>query len=145
MKKFWETKSLSEMSPQEWESLCDGCGKCCLHKLEDEDDGTVYYTAVACRWLDLESCRCSHYAERLAIEPTCVELRPDDVDNLSWLPASCAYRRIQEGRGLADWHPLVSGDAARVHRGGHSIKGRCLSERHVHPDELVEHIVQWVD
>lgn len=145
MEKFWESKSLSEMSSKEWELLCDGCGKCCLHKLEDEDDGTIYYTGVACHLLEVESCSCSNYAERLSLEPTCVKLTPDDVDNLKWLPGSCSYRRIQEGRGLPDWHHLVCGDRDRVHRDGHSIKGRCVSERHVHPDDLVEHIVHWID
>ncbi|MBN50355.1 MAG: hypothetical protein CMN85_12545 [Spongiibacteraceae bacterium] len=145
MNKFWENKTLSSMSDKEWELLCDGCGKCCLHKLEDEDDGKIYYTGVACQLLDVESCRCSHYAERLSLEPTCVKLTPDDVDNLQWLPGSCSYRRVQDGRGLPQWHHLICGDREEVHRGGHSIMGRCVSERHVHPDDLVEHIVQWVD
>lgn len=145
VKNFWEIKSLKEMSSQEWESICDGCGKCCLHKLEDMDTGDIYYTRVACQWLDVESCRCSHYADRLEKEPTCVQLTPDDVDNLQWLPPSCSYRRLQDGRGLADWHHLVCGDRDRVHREGHSIMGRCVSERNVHPDGLEEHIVHWVE
>ncbi|WP_372747945.1 YcgN family cysteine cluster protein [Litorivivens sp.] len=145
VKKFWEIKSLTEMTPEEWESICDGCGKCCLHKLEDIDTGDIYYTRVACQWLDIESCRCSHYADRLEKEPTCVKLTPADVDDLQWLPPSCSYRRMHDGRGLADWHHLVCGDRERVHREGHSILGRCLSERDVHPDGLEEHIVHWVE
>ncbi len=145
MDKYWENKSIGEMSDEEWELLCDGCGKCCLHKLEDEDDGKIYYTSVACQLLDIESCQCSNYAERFKLEPTCVKLTPDDVDNLQWLPASCAYRLIENGQPLPDWHHLISGDRELVHREGHSIEGRCVSERHVHPDELVEHIVHWVE
>ncbi len=145
MTKFWESKSLAEMSASEWEQICDGCGKCCLHKLEDEDDGKIYHTGVACQLLDTDSCRCSNYAERLSLEPTCVKLTPDDVDSLQWLPSTCSYRRVQDGRGLPNWHHLLSGDRELVHREGHSIMGRCVSERHVHPDDLVEHIVQWVN
>jgi hypothetical protein len=145
MDKFWETKALDEMTSAEWESLCDGCGKCCLHKLEDEDTGDIYYTRVACQLLDIETCRCSDYANRLEKEPTCVKLTPNDVDNLQWLPSSCSYRRLQDGRGLPAWHHLVCGDRNRVHEDGHSSRGWCVSERHVHPDGLEEHIVHWVN
>lgn len=145
MDKFWETKALDEMTSAEWESLCDGCGKCCLHKLEDADTGDIYYTRVACQLLDIETCRCSDYANRLEKEPTCVKLTPNDVDNLQWLPSSCSYRRLQDGRGLPAWHHLVCGDRNRVHEDGHSIMGLCVSERYVHPDGLEEHIVHWVN
>lgn len=141
--RFWEDKPLAEMSSQEWEALCDGCGRCCLHKLEDEDTAEIFYTRVACRLLDLDSCRCNHYAERLQHVPDCVVVRPDNLDELSWLPKSCAYRRLYEGRGLANWHPLVSGDPASVHRAGISVRGRVVPESAVDDADLETHIIKW--
>jgi uncharacterized cysteine cluster protein YcgN (CxxCxxCC family) len=141
---FWETKSLAEMSDDEWESLCDGCGRCCLHKLEDEDTGRVYYTDVACRLLDIDGCRCSHYENRLAHVPDCVVLSRDKLDELRWMPATCAYRRLAEGRGLADWHPLISKCPDSVARAGVSIRGRAISEDDVAPDAIEERIIRWL-
>ena len=141
--RFWEDKPLAEMSSQEWEALCDGCGRCCLHKLEDEDTAEIFYTRVACRLLDLDSCRCNHYAERLQHVPDCVVVRPDNLDELSWLPRSCAYRRLYEGRGLAKWHPLVSGDPGSVHRAGISVRGRVVPESAVDDADLETHIIKW--
>ena len=138
---FWESKTLEEMSPEEWESLCDGCGRCCLHKLRDEDTGRLSFTNVACRLLDLNSCRCGDYANRRLRVPDCVHLTPSEVAAVDWLPPSCAYRRLAEGRGLAWWHPLVSGDPETVHRAGVSVQGRAVSERHAGP--LEHHIVDW--
>ncbi|MFL2546415.1 MAG: YcgN family cysteine cluster protein [Candidatus Rariloculaceae bacterium] len=141
---FWERKSLRDMTKPEWESLCDGCGRCCLHKLEDQDTGRVHYTDVACRLLDLESCQCSNYPQRLEAVPDCVVLDPDDLENLSWMPATCAYRRLAEGRGLASWHPLISGTRASVHRAGIAIGGRAVPEASVAPDDMEEHVIRWL-
>ncbi len=138
---FWETKSLDEMSDKEWESLCDGCGRCCLHKLRDDDTDALMFTNVACRLLNLESCQCADYAHRQRWVPDCVRLTPKAVREIDWLPPSCAYRRVQEGKGLAWWHPLVSGDPQTVHDAGISVRGRAVSERSAGPFE--HHIVDW--
>ncbi len=129
------------MTDAEWEALCDGCGKCCLHKLEDEDDGRVHYTNVACRLLDLGSCACSRYGERHRYVPDCVRLSLDDLAALTWLPSSCAYRLLAEGKPLAWWHPLVSGDPESVHRAGISVRGRAVAENRAGP--LEHHLVSW--
>jgi hypothetical protein len=142
--RFWETKSLQEMSRDEWESLCDGCGRCCLHKLEDEDTGRVHYTDVACRLLDLDQCRCKNYEKRLDHVPDCVVLSSDNLGDLTWMPRTCAYRRVAEGRGLAAWHPLISGTTESVHRAGISVRGRVVSEAAVEPDEIQERVIRWL-
>jgi uncharacterized protein len=142
--KFWEEKTLGEMSRKEWESLCDGCAKCCLHKLEDEDTGEVFYTKVVCRYLD-DQCQCTEYQRRNDLVPNCVWLRPEDVDEFHWLPSTCAYRLVAEGKPLPSWHPLISGSALGVHESGVSIKGRALSEQYVHPEGYEEHIITWVE
>ncbi len=128
-KSFWETKTLAAMTRAEWESLCDGCGKCCLNKHDDPLGAKTVTSRVACRLLDLETCRCSSYADRVRFVPDCRTLRPQTVARHDWLPSSCAYRRLAEGRGLAWWHPLVSGDSGTVHLAGISVRGRAVSER----------------
>lgn len=142
---FWEDKSLTEMTTEEWESLCDGCARCCLIKLEDDDTGEIHHTSLACDLLDVQSCRCRHYPERHELVPDCIEFDADLAATLRWLPSSCAYRRLAEGRGLADWHPLISGSAETVHEAGISVRGRVLHAGCVHEDELELHIVHWVE
>ena len=140
---FWKTKTLDEMTESEWESLCDGCARCCLLKLEDVDTGDVVYTEVACRLLDLGQCRCRDYAGRSAEIPDCVRLTPATVRRLSWLPPTCAYRLVAEGQDLYWWHPLVSGDPETVHQAGISVRGRVVPEAEVHPAELEDYVAEW--
>ena len=125
---FWRMKSIAAMTDQEWESLCDGCGRCCLSKLEDEATGRIYYTDIACRLLDRESCRCSDYPNRRDQVPDCVKLTPDDLSWLQWMPPTCGYRLVVEGKDLHWWHPLISGDPNTVHEAGVSVRGLCISE-----------------
>ena len=126
---FWRTKTLDQMTTDEWESLCDGCGQCCLHKLEDADSGEVFYTSVACRLLDLKNCKCKNYEKRKKFVPDCVVLKPEFVDKFKWLPDTCAYRLISERKDLYDWHPLKSGSAQSVHQADISVKSFAISER----------------
>lgn len=137
---FWQRKRLDQMSRDEWEALCDGCGKCCVHKLEDESNGRILYTNVACRLLDAHTCRCSHYQDRQQYVPDCLTLTPRRIRQFKWLPSSCAYRRLAEGRGLAWWHPLVSGDPETVHRAGISVRGRTVPEWKVDLAELEDYL-----
>ncbi len=134
-KPFWETKTLEHMSPQEWESLCDGCGLCCLVRFEDEDTGEVIPTRVHCKLFDPAVCRCSDYVERKKHVPDCIQLTPHNIEALEWMPKSCGYRRLHEGRGLAWWHPLVSGDPETVHTAGVSIRNQTVSEETLAEEE----------
>ena len=138
---FWRRKKLTELTDEEWESLCDGCGKCCLHKLEDQDTGELFFTSVACQLLNLSSCRCRRYPERSQIVPDCVALDASNVKQLSWMPATCAYRLVAEGKALPAWHPLVSGRLDLVHTAGVSVRGWAVSESEV--IDVEDYIVDW--
>ncbi len=145
MSPFWR-RPLSSLTPAEWESLCDGCGRCCLVKLEDEDSPEILYTNVACTLFDAGACCCSNYPERQTKVPDCVRLTPEAVDGISWLPPTCAYRLVAEGRDLAWWHHLVSGDRNTVHQAGVSVRGKvAASEDDIAIDDLPDHIVSWPD
>lgn len=140
---FWDEKSLDEMTTVEWEALCDGCGRCCLMKLEDEDTGEIYNSDVRCRLLNGDNCRCSDYPNRQALVKDCIKLTPENVGTIDWIPKSCAYRRLAEGRGLAWWHPLISGDPETVITAGVSVKGRTVAESEVKPGTWEEHLAEW--
>ena len=125
---FWETKTLAQMTPAEWESLCDGCGLCCLVRFEDEDTGEITPTRVHCKLFDADACRCRDYEDRHRHVPDCIKLTPQNVDALGWMPRSCAYRRLNEGKPLPRWHPLITGDRESTHRAGVSVRGQTVSE-----------------
>jgi uncharacterized cysteine cluster protein YcgN (CxxCxxCC family) len=141
-KPFWETKSLHGMSREEWESLCDGCGRCCLRKLENKKTGKIYYTTVSCYLMDTQNCRCLSYEDRARRVEDCTELTADKIARMRWLPKTCAYRLLAEQKGLRWWHPLVSGDPESVHSAGISVRGRAISEAYVHPDDMEFYIVK---
>ncbi len=140
---YWERKPLGKMSQTEWEALCDGCGKCCLNKLEDEDTGEVALTRIACRLLDDQTCRCAHYETRHQFVPDCIVLRPDNLDTHAyWMPQTCAYRLLWEGKPLPAWHPLVSGTAQSVHDAQISVQGWTLSEFDIPLEDWEDHIIE---
>lgn len=147
MRPFWETKSLAEMNRAEWESLCDGCGQCCIVRFEDEDTGIVYPTKVHCKLFDNDLCRCVDYPNRQAQVPDCIRLTPGNISALQWMPKSCGYRRVNEGRGLAWWHPLVSGDHRTVEQAGVSVRGQTISELSLkRPEDAVDHEApEWME
>lgn len=142
---FWKGKTLAELDDRQWEALCDGCAQCCLVKLEDEDSGAIAYTDHACEFLDLEQCRCSNYSERLSIAPDCVKLSVQSPEQINWLPETCAYKRVAEGRDLPYWHYLVCGDSAEVHRLGVSVANRAIINNSVEPEQLQERVLFWVE
>jgi uncharacterized cysteine cluster protein YcgN (CxxCxxCC family) len=140
---FWRRYPLDSLPRHEWEALCDGCGKCCLIKLEDEETGAVHYTSVACRLLDLKTCRCGNYALRRQLVPGCVSLNRDTLEEaLDWMPDTCAYRLVAEGRELADWHPLISGDPESVHAAGVSMRGRMTAEYEVAEEDWEDFVLE---
>lgn len=132
------------MTPQQWESLCDGCGRCCLNKFEDEDNGRIYFTNVSCRLFDAQRCRCSDYEHRAELVPDCMLLSVDRPDILSVMPDTCAYKLLAIGEALPDWHPLVTGRQESVSEAGMSVAGHVVSEEYIHPQQMVEHIIEWV-
>lgn len=141
---FWKNYTLDELNREEWEALCDGCGLCCLIKLEDEDTQEVAYTKVACKLLDCETARCSDYPNRLQFVPDCIQLSPEKLKTIHWLPPSCAYRRVVEGKNLPSWHYLNTGSRESVIKARKSAAGRCLSEVDIHEDDIEDYIVRWV-
>jgi uncharacterized cysteine cluster protein YcgN (CxxCxxCC family) len=138
---FWKRKSLEEMTRAEWESLCDGCARCCLIKLQDADTDVVSYTDVSCKLLDTDTCRCTKYTTRSKLVPDCITLNSENFRELSWMPSTCAYRLIAEGQDLYWWHPLVSGDPETVHLAGVSVRNRCIPEKR--RMNLEKRIVTW--
>ncbi len=140
---FWKTKKLTEMTTEEWESLCDNCGKCCLHKLEDEDTGQIHFTSVVCNLINLKTCRCTRYSERTRLVPECLDLKQHDFAEFNWLPATCAYRLLSDGKPLPDWHPLVSGTVKSVKEVGVSISSYAMKESEI--DDLEDHIIEWLE
>ena len=141
--KFWETKSLQQLTQREWASLCDGCARCCLIKLEDDESGNVHYTNVVCDLLDLETCRCTEYQERSTLVPECVVITPEVLDQLHWMPSTCAYRLLWEGKPLPEWHPLITGDPNSVHLAGISVRGRVFRQCDVTGSDLQDYLVDW--
>ena len=140
---FWTTKTLSEMNEEEWESLCDRCGKCCVLKVEDVDTGDIYYTDVACKLLDCGNATCMNYVERKQTVPDCVSLTPENLSSLKWMPRSCTYRRLFEGHDLPEWHPLLTNDPDSTRKAGHSVAGRVLPEGAVETADIIDHITEW--
>lgn len=141
--RFWETTTLAEMTTEEWELLCDGCGKCCLGKVDDPAGRGLRHTSVACRLLDPDTCRCTSYQDRHRFVPDCVRITPGKLAKLAWLPSTCAYRLLAEGGALPAWHPLVTGDPESIHLAGQSVRGRMISERDVDKADIPSHVADW--
>ena len=141
--KFWQTKTLLQMTNAQWESLCDGCARCCLNKLEDWDTTEIYWTNVACQLLDHDSCKCKDYENRRSLMPDCIQLTREKINEITWLPPTCAYRLINEGKNLYDWHPLNSNDPNSIHEAGISVRGRIIAEEDMDIEDLENHIVEW--
>lgn len=142
---FWKRKSLAELTQTEWDSLCDGCALCCMHKLEDEDTGEVYYTEIACRLLDVETCRCTDYASRAKRVADCLVLSVEHPETFRWLPASCAYKRLSKGQDLPEWHPLITGRPESVHEAGVSMLGRAVSENETEEWSVLQKLAEHGD
>lgn len=144
-KAFWKAKSMQKFSSSEWESICDGCGRCCLQKLEDEDSGEVYYTDVVCRYFDEAKCQCTEYDKRSVLVPRCVKLNYEDIERFHWLPSTCSYKVLHDTGELPKWHPLVTGDSDSVHKAGISIRGKVISETDIDEELWEEQVINWVE
>jgi uncharacterized cysteine cluster protein YcgN (CxxCxxCC family) len=143
---YWRNKALDDLSREEWEALCDGCGKCCLIKLEDEDTREIHYTNISCRLFDPDTCQCGNYALRRQLVKGCVQLSPETIDaDKEWMPATCAYRLIAEGKDLFDWHPLISGRAESVAEAGQSVGKRIVPEFEVDEDDYEDHVIEGIN
>lgn len=140
---FWKTKKLGEMTTEEWESLCDRCGKCCLIKLEDEDTREIHFTSVVCKYIYLKTCRCTRYGKRTRLVPQCLDLKQHDFAEFDWLPSTCAYRLLSDGEDLPAWHPLLTGNGKSVEKAGISIKSYAMKETEI--DRPEEHVIRWLD
>lgn len=145
MQPFWKTLTLDQLSDEQWESLCDGCARCCLQKLQCEDTEEVFYTELACKLLDLENCRCSDYSNRSSKVTACVSLRHLKDEDWYFMPTTCAYRLLKEGKDLEDWHPLIYGSKQKMLEEGISVKGRVISETHVNEEDFEDHVIRWVE
>lgn len=143
MTHFWENKTLAQMTQQEWELLCDGCGKCCLNKIIDDDTQVLHFTNVACQLLHTKTCQCKKYEQRFKLVKDCVKVSLDDIDQFHWLPESCAYRLLVEGKPLPEWHPLLTGSKSAMHKGGFSIRGKVISETAIDITNLEDYIETW--
>ncbi len=144
MTRFWESKSLKDLTSEEWESLCDRCGRCCLIKLEDIDSGKLYFTNIVCRYLEQNNCHCRHYQSRTNLVSDCLKLTPDTLPLLvEQLPPTCAYRCLAQGMPLPNWHPLVTGSPVTVQRAGIAVTGKVISEEYIHPEQYEDHIIEW--
>lgn len=141
---FWELP-LEQLNEVEWEMLCDGCGRCCLKKIEDEDSGKIHWTRIVCQYLDTAACRCSSYSQRTTLVPSCLNVRDMYRKNVTWMPDTCAYRLRAESKPLFAWHPLLTGSSEAMINADISVQGRTLSEEFVHPDGYDEHIIRWVE
>ncbi|MUH07046.1 YcgN family cysteine cluster protein [Commensalibacter melissae] len=141
--RYWENLSLQEMNKEQWEALCDRCGRCCLHKLRDDDTNEIYYTNVACWLLDIKTGQCSDYCHRKIRIPDCIQLTRKNLSRIDWLPSTCAYRLIAEGKTLYPWHYLIAGNFEAMHKAGISVRGKVVSEHDA--GELEDYIVEWID
>ena len=144
-KPFWEHKKLHELSSQEWESLCDGCAQCCQLRYQGDDSEKITVVPVACELLDLQDCRCTQYRNRTSLKSDCIKLNPENVNSLDWLPDTCAYKLVDEGKPLFDWHPLISGNRKKMEESGICVSDRAISARNVHPDDLDFEVLKWVE
>ena len=143
IKKFWLEKKLHDLNHDEWESLCDNCGKCCVIKLQNEENNELFYTNVSCKLLNIENCKCTNYENRKKIVPDCVKLTPNNLSQLNWMPATCAYKLVNEGKDLPNWHPLNQGPDSSTISDEHSVARKVFSENEINMDKITDYIYDW--